>query len=204
LSETWRSNPAGRLVRRVDDAVMDGVDQLASARSRVGATVVRALDRGGSLAQQPPAWAAAAAVLAGTGPRGRRAAARGAVCYAATGLVANVLVKPLVGRRRPPPARHKLFGPATSSFPSGHSATDVAFVFGAAQEVPAAFLPLGVLALAAHWSLVRSRGHYPSDIVAGGLIGLGVALAARRIWPPAVATAARAIADESAGAAGSG
>lgn len=184
-----KGNRVTRRVRRIDHTVFDRIDQIADGRSGVGARVVRTLDRVGSLAQQPASWAATAAVLAGTGARGRRAAMRGAACYAATGLVANVVVKPLVARRRPPTARRKLVGPVTSSFPSGHGATDVAFVFGAAQELPVSFLPLAAVALVAHWSLVRSRGHYPSDVVAGGFLGLGVALAARRIWPPAATSA---------------
>ncbi len=34
--------------------------------------------------------------------------------------------------------------------------------------------------MAAHWSMLRSRGHYPSDV----LVGIGVAVAAWRLWPP--------------------
>jgi undecaprenyl-diphosphatase len=174
-------------IRGQDERIMGWLDQAPTGRRGVAASVVRALDRTGSVAQQPPTWAGAALVLAATGRRGGRAAVRGSVCYAITGLVANVLVKPLVARRRPPPARRKLIGPVTTSFPSGHGATDVAFVFGASQELPASFLPLGALATVAHWSLVRSGGHYPSDVVAGGFVGLAVALLTRRFWPPATA-----------------
>ncbi len=76
------------------------------------------------------------------------------------------------------------FGPVTSSFPSGHAATDLAFNLGASQEIPLLFIPLSAATLAAHWSIVRSRGHYLSDVLAGGGLGIVVALAAWRLWPP--------------------
>lgn len=79
-------------------------------------------------------------------------------------------------------------GPFTSSFPSGHAASDLAFAFGAAQELPRAFLPLSVCTLAVHWSLVRKRAHYPSDVIAGGALGIAVALAAWKLWPPGRST----------------
>lgn len=75
-------------------------------------------------------------------------------------------------------------GPFTSWFPSGHAAADLAFVFGAAQELPAAFVPLSCASLAVHWALIRKRAHYPSDVLVGGALGIAVALASRRIWPP--------------------
>ncbi|MFN2506908.1 MAG: phosphatase PAP2 family protein, partial [Acidimicrobiales bacterium] len=75
-------------------------------------------------------------------------------------------------------------GPFTSSFPSGHAAADLAFVFGAFQELPRLLLPLSLGTLAVHWSLVRKRAHYPSDVVAGGALGIAVAAAAWVVWPP--------------------
>ncbi len=139
--------------------------------------------RAGDLVQQPPVWAGAAAVLTLGGPRGRRAALRGSACYLAAALV-QILMKPLIGRSRPPRSGKMRPGPVTSSFPSGHAASDLAFNLGAAQEVPLVFFPLSLATQAAHWSLVRSRGHYVSDVLAGGALGIVVALAAWRLWPP--------------------
>lgn len=62
------------------------------------------------------------------------------------------------------------------SFPSGHGAAEVAYVFGASQEAPALFLPLGGAAMLAHWSLVRAGKHYVSDMLMGGFLGLGIAM----------------------------
>ncbi|MDQ3569452.1 MAG: phosphatase PAP2 family protein [Actinomycetota bacterium] len=117
------------------------------------------------------------------GPRGRRAALRGSVCYGAAAL-AQILIKPLVRRSRPTGSGWLRVGPVTTSFPSGHAASDLAFNIGASQELPLLFLPLSAATLAAHWSIVRSRGHYMSDVLAGGALAIVVALAAWRLWPP--------------------
>jgi undecaprenyl-diphosphatase len=148
--------------------------------SRKGSTF---FGRAGDVIQRPPMWAAIAAGLSATGERGRRAALRGSVCYLSAAAV-HLPIKAVVGRRHPPgSARHQL-GPFTSSFPSGHAASDLAFVFGAAQELPVAFVPLSACTLAVHWSLVRKRAHYPSDVLAGGALGIAVAVAAWKLWPP--------------------
>ncbi|MCA1842229.1 MAG: phosphatase PAP2 family protein [Actinobacteria bacterium] len=182
-------NPAGLgstttgVLRAADDWAFAKLDGAAKAAPGAGRALVKLLDGTGHVAQQPPTWAVAACALAGGGGAGRRAAARGSVCYAVSAVVANFLVKPLVRRRRPPRARRQLVGPVTSSFPSGHSATHVAFVLGASRELPQSFVPLAALAVVAHWSLVRSHGHYASDVVAGGLIGMAVTWAMGRLWP---------------------
>jgi undecaprenyl-diphosphatase len=122
-------------------------------------------------------------LLSATGERGRRAALRGGACYLSAAAV-HLPIKALVHRRHPPgSARHQL-GPFTSSFPSGHAASDLAFVFGAAQELPKAFVPLSACSLAVHWSLIRKRAHYPSDVLAGGALGIAVALVLWKLWPP--------------------
>jgi membrane-associated phospholipid phosphatase len=141
--------------------------------------------RMGDIMQQPPAWAALAGVLAWRGgDRGRRAALRGSVCYGLTAIMTNLVIKPLVGRTRPPGAGDDRPGPVTSSFPSGHAATDLAFVLAASQEIPVLFVALAPATLAAHWSMVRSRGHYPSDVLVGGVVAVAVVLVAWRTWPP--------------------
>jgi membrane-associated phospholipid phosphatase len=139
--------------------------------------------RMGDVVQRPPMWAVIGTGLSATGERGRRAAIRGSACYLSAA-AAHLPIKALVGRRHPPgSARHQL-GPFTSSFPSGHAASDLAFVFGAAQEMPRAFVPLSAFSLAVHWSLIRKRAHYPSDVLVGGALGIGVALGMWKLWPP--------------------
>jgi membrane-associated phospholipid phosphatase len=143
------------------------------------------LDRVGKLTKRPSIWAATAALLAvGGGQRGQRAALRGGVGYAVAGVIANLLIKPIVQRPRPPEAKESSSGPFASSFPSGHTATDLAFAFSAAQEFPAMFVPLAAGTATAHWSRVRTGSHYISDVFAGGVVGIAVAWAMRKVWPP--------------------
>ncbi|MBW3614373.1 MAG: phosphatase PAP2 family protein [Actinobacteria bacterium] len=160
----------------------DGLVRLLPRRAHKGSTW---FGRMGDIVQQPPVWVGVAGMLGvAGGTRGRRAAMRGSVCYGVTAIVANLLVKPVVRRSRPPGSGSGRPGPITSSFPSGHAATDLAFALGVAQEVPLLFPPLALATSAAHWSIVRSRGHYPSDVFFGGVLGVAVAFGVWRLWPP--------------------
>jgi len=156
------------------------VNRLVGSGSRKGSSF---FGRAGDVIQRPPSWAAIAGVLAATGPRGRRAALRGGVCYLSAA-AAHLPIKAVIGRRHPPRSALHQLGPFTSSFPSGHAASDLAFVFGAAQELPLAFVPLSCASVAVHWALIRKRAHYPSDVVAGGALGIAVAVAVWKLWPP--------------------
>jgi undecaprenyl-diphosphatase len=128
-------------------------------------------------------WILFAGGLSLTGPRGRRAALRGATCSVIASLI-HLPIKRVFRRPRPRGAGLRAIGPLTSSFPSGHTASDLAFVFGAAQEQPVLLLPLSVATLGSHWSLLRTRKHYPSDVIAGGTIAFAVSMAAWRMRPP--------------------
>ncbi|MDQ3932322.1 MAG: phosphatase PAP2 family protein [Actinomycetota bacterium] len=146
--------------------------------------LVSGLDKLGHYTQQPQTWGGIAVVLAvGGGGRGRRAALRGSASYGLAAVIANFLVKPLIRRRRPSGAGKGKLGPMTSSFPSGHAAADLAFTFGAAQEIPALLVPLVAATLPAHWSLVRSNGHHTTDVLVGGAVGLAVAWGMWKVWP---------------------
>lgn len=130
-----------------------------------------------------------AALLALTGERGRRAAQSGLLAAFTTAALVNALLKPFGRRARPdragariPLARHVRM-PASRSFPSGHTAAAVAFAAGAGRELPAARLPLGVLAAAVGYSRVHTGVHYPGDVLAGAALGIGVAAATARIAP---------------------
>lgn len=143
----------------------------------------RMLGRVGLLTRQPLVWAGVTAVLAAVGgPRGQRAARRGAICYLVGAALGN-LPKPLFGRPQPRHRRAKKPQVFRGSFPSGHNTAEVAYVFGASQEAPAAFIPLGTLAVLAHWSLVRAGKHFVSDTLVGGAMGLAVAAVAAKVWP---------------------
>jgi undecaprenyl-diphosphatase len=149
--------------------------------ARKGSTFV---GRVGDLTKRPPVWAGIALALALSGPRGRNAAVRGGVGYVSGALV-HLPVGAVVHRRSPRgAARLARLGPVTSSFPSGHCASELGFTLGAAQEIPWLFVPLYTATLAAEWALVRSRAHYPSDIFGGAAIAILVALTMSKTWPP--------------------
>lgn len=165
------------VAQHAEDVLMD---KMVKEGSRKGVT------RFGKVADKlkhPPTWAAIAGALAMTGPRGRHAAARGSLGYAVASLV-HLPIKALIGRDHPPGAsRVARIGPVSSSFPSGHMASELAFSLGAAQELPLLILPLYGATVASEWSLIRSRSHYPSDVFAGGLLAVGVAAVMWKLWP---------------------
>jgi membrane-associated phospholipid phosphatase len=154
--------------------------KLVGTGSRSGSS---APSRAGDVLRRPALWALFAGALSLTGPRGRRAALRGATCSATASLI-HLPIKRVFRRPRPRGAGLHGIGPLTSSFPSGHTASDLSFMFGAAQELPVLLIPLTMGTLASHWSLLRTRKHYPSDVVGGGAIALAVTAAAWWLRPP--------------------
>lgn len=134
-------------------------------------------------------WIVIAALLSGFGGRyGRRAGARGLVSIAVTSAVTNLPVKLLAGRVRPelavvPEIRRLARVPASTSFPSGHSASAFAFATAASLEMPRLRLPLLTAAAAVATSRVYTGVHYPGDVLVGSAIGAAIARATTRPWP---------------------
>jgi membrane-associated phospholipid phosphatase len=60
------------------------------------------------------------------------------------------------------------------SFPSGHTATSFSAVGFFTVIAPPAGIATGVLALLVGWSRMDLNRHFPSDIVTGALIGIGI------------------------------
>jgi undecaprenyl-diphosphatase len=154
----------------------------------IAGTPTPSLDRGLSVVSRAANYSrlsiGAAAVLATTGGRrGREAAAMGMASVAVTSAVLNLGIKPIFRRGRPdrvgqavPLERHVTM-PATTSFPSGHSAAAFAFATGAGYAMPAAGFPLRLLAALVAYSRVHTGVHYPGDVLVGALLGGAIAQA---------------------------
>jgi undecaprenyl-diphosphatase len=104
----------------------------------------------------------------------------------AESLLVNQGIKRLVRRERPPADQerpHNLRQPSTSSFPSGH-ASSAFTAAGLLAETDPRLAPVyyGV-AVIVSVSRIHVKIHHGSDVVAGALLGAGIAATARRAWP---------------------
>jgi undecaprenyl-diphosphatase len=156
-------------IQHLDESLMRRSVEIRSAeldRSLIVLTEAASLSR---------LWFAIAAGLAAFGGEsGRRAAVRGVTAIAVASVVSNGPAKWLVRRHRPsagaePPL---IAMPPSTSFPSGHAASGVAFTVAVGQELPGLLPVLVPLAGAVAYSRVHVGVHYPSDVAAGTLIGL--------------------------------
>ena len=182
------SGAAGVLheAKRVDAAVYCAVER---TRTPILDVPLRRLSQ---LADHSMLWLVIAAALFAFGGRsGRRAAVTGAAAIGLTSVLANQPLKALSRRARPirgtvdvSTARH-LRMPTSTSFPSGHSAAGFAFASAVASFKPGFGLPLRGLAAVVAYLRVHAGVHFPSDVIVGALLGIGVgestALAVRSI-----------------------
>ncbi|MDX8029137.1 phosphatase PAP2 family protein [Lentzea sp. BCCO 10_0856] len=141
--------------------------------------------RGGAL------WVPVAGLLtlAGKG----KAAKRGLLA-AAVAMPVGHLVSLVVHRRRPQaanmPARQALpEHPDSSSFPSKHAVTAAAFGTATALEDSGTAVFVAPVVLLVAYSRLRTRVHWPSDVLGGLVIGALVAFAQARIGRSARARA---------------
>lgn len=126
-------------------------------------------------------WAFAGLWLAALdGRRGRRAAIASTAAAALSTYVAQRLLKPIFRRNRPWFTREaaQVVGGKTPdhSFPSGHSAASFAAATALAMAYPAASPLLFITAATVGLSRVHLGHHFPSDVLAGGLLGTGIGL----------------------------
>ncbi|MFJ7254533.1 bifunctional phosphatase PAP2/diacylglycerol kinase family protein [Streptomyces sp. NPDC098085] len=178
------STPLRDWLRRRDLAVFRGL----AHRNWPGAGPV--LPRLSRSADHGLLWFGAAAGLAALGgsARARRAALRGIASLAVASAVTNTIGKGSVRRPRPlldtvPVMRQLRRQPFTTSFPSGHAASAAAFATGVALESKGWGAVVAPLALSVAASRVYTGVHYPSDVLAGAVLGAGAALALRGVVP---------------------
>jgi len=171
-------------------ARLDAFDQhlFRKAAKREDPVLDRVLPSLTSSADHGLLWFAVTGALVLTGGRRRRAAVRGIASLGVASALANIPGKLASRRTRPqlhsvPLPRQLLRQPASSSFPSGHSASAAAFALGVALESPWLALPVGLLAAGVAYGRVHTGVHYPGDVVAGVALGAASAVVVRRAWP---------------------
>jgi undecaprenyl-diphosphatase len=130
-------------------------------------------------------WCGVAVAMAAAGGwRGKAAATAGLTAVALAQLVSNGLCKQAADRPRPPkewiPHDEVEDRPDSSSFPSGHTAAAAAFTAAVAPSWPLVGALCAVPAAALALERVQSGAHYPTDVAAGAVIGLGSAWVVRR------------------------
>jgi membrane-associated phospholipid phosphatase len=124
-----------------------------------------------------PWFLTAAALAAFGGPTGRRGARAGVMAIGAASLVVNQPMKLAGNRARPDRVGHEVPQarwvpmPTSTSFPSGHSASALAFAVAVGDVVPALRLPLRAAAATVAFSRVYTGVHYPGDVLVGAATG---------------------------------
>jgi membrane-associated phospholipid phosphatase len=114
-------------------------------------------------------------------PRHRAAAVRALLLLAVTLAVNDLLIKRIVHRPRPFDAGTvaarviQVPAPTTASFPSGHAATAAAGAMAMARVWPAARWAFAGVAVLIAVSRIYVGVHYPTDVLAGVLLGLACA-----------------------------
>ncbi len=127
-----------------------------------------------TLANRSLLWAGVAGALAATGKRnGRAAATSGLLGIGIAATLANDPLKFLWRRDRPPVGVAPLLPlPRTFSFPSGHSASALAFATGVTRTLPPAGPVVVPMAATVAYSRVHTGVHYPSDVAVGAGVGI--------------------------------
>lgn len=99
----------------------------------------------------------------------------------------NMLLKHLIARSRPYDCIRGLIPlitpPTDYSFPSGHTAASFAVGVLLFRKLPKRYgIPALVLAALIGFSRLYLGVHYPSDVLAGALLGTGISYAAEVFW----------------------
>ena len=162
----------GDELEELDEESMHDSEALPTERPNPIIIAASVTARGGAL------WLPVAGLMA---LAGKKKAAKKALLAGAVAMPIGHLVSLVVHRRRPDaanmPARRALpEHPDSSSFPSKHAVTAAAFGTATALEDGEAALFVTPLVLLVAYSRLRTRVHWPTDVLGGLLIGALVAL----------------------------
>ncbi|MEU4090010.1 phosphatase PAP2 family protein [Streptomyces aureus] len=166
---------------RLPNAVRDADGHLTQrAASRIAPPLGQLLSTVRESAESSRLWCGSAAALAAFGGRrGRRSAVSGLAALALAQVISNAVGKHVVDRPRPSTEwiedAEAEDRPGPSSFPSVHTAAAVAFASAITPSHPPAGALGAVSAVLLAVEQVQSGAHYPTDVAAGALIGLGSA-----------------------------
>ena len=166
---------------------MDHAEQALCLRINRGCRrpLIRAFFAAVSRAGDGPVWYALIAAVALAAPGGWRIALAMAVNGAA-GVALYRFLKTRLVRERPFISHAGILCGTTPldrySFPSGHTLHAVSFTMLACAHYPWLLPVLLPLALAMAASRVVLGLHYPSDVLAGAAIGVGLATTSLAIW----------------------
>jgi undecaprenyl-diphosphatase len=160
-------------LRSVDDLLMRALTSWHTGWLDVVMIWMSRIGGGGRL------WIALA-VLALTMPRHRAAAWRVLLTLFVAAVLADAVMKPLIGRTRPQPdatvvMRALPHAPASFSFPSGHAATAIGGVIAVCRMFPQGRVVWWLAALLIAWSRVYLWHHFPLDVLSGALVGIAAA-----------------------------
>ncbi|HKJ35271.1 MAG TPA: phosphatase PAP2 family protein [Solirubrobacterales bacterium] len=178
-----RPRPRAGSTRRGPLKTLGRLDQklLVALRTRGHSrTTERVVGALGTFGEWGLGWIAIGAVGAGL-DSGRREAWWAASAVGPAAVALNYAVKLAVGRERPLIEDHPRLARAPSklSFPSAHSTSSVAAATAMGRVAPGARAPLTMLALAVCLGRPYLGMHYPSDVLAGMLLGREIG----RHWP---------------------
>ncbi|GLZ29167.1 phosphatase PAP2 family protein [Lentzea sp. NBRC 105346] len=160
----------------VDELSMEDSEALPAERPPAIVVATGVVARGGAL------WLPVAGLLAWFG---KKKAARSGLVAGAVAMPLGHLLSRVVGRRRPPaagmPARRATpEHPHSPSFPSKHAVVAAAFGTAVAMEDRPAGAFVTPLVLLVAYSRLRTRVHWPTDVLGGLLFGALVAVTVSR------------------------
>jgi len=161
-------------------AILNGIQ--TACRSEFLDTVMPALTR---ICNHGEIWIVLALVLL-LFKKTRRTGAVVATALVLDLLCCNLLLKPLIARVRPcdvnTAVQLLVAHPTDWSFPSGHAASSFAATSALYASHSHLWIPAFILALLICFSRLYLYVHWPSDVLAGGLLGILLGFAGRWVW----------------------